>query len=1134
MKKIMSTLFYLTAIIVVGGIILTPAIAELSRNSSNVLSKTTSSEYTLFDANQIASWVGNNGHVVSHNPTGDAGLEWPQGSGNTAVYCSGLWVTGKVGGEIRSAAAEFASEFMPGVIFYEPHPDSARKAGIPSNPNDARYQIYKINKGDNSDPDDLQAFNREYATWPVADGAPAHDGEFFTDLNENGIWDNGEPFEDFNLNGEYDGPDGFIKEGEDPPQLLGDQMLWMVYNDLDDAKHASLWGTKPLGIEVQTTIFGFDRADPLGNVMFIKWLVVNKGGVTVDSCFISMWSDSDLGDAKDDFIGCDTSLSVGYFYNGNAVDIKYGIAPPCVGYDFFQGPIVPSPGDMALVSGRFISDYKNLPMTSFVKYTNSDPEYGDPETAEEAFNYMKGRNAYNDPWLTPDGSVTQFLYPGDPQTRSGWTEYDDSTPEDRRFLMSSGPIKLESWVDVNLDGWPQVGEPGVQEIVGSIIVAKGTNNLNAITAMKFFDQYAQNAYDAQFVLPSPPKPVVVAHELDEQIILSWEDGADIAENYSFLGYDFEGYNVYQGESKNGPWKCIATYDKVNGISVIMDKGLDLETGLILEGPVQFGTDAGLVRMININTDYIRGNVDLINGRKYYYAVTTYAYNPDVAPKTVESSKKCLGDVTPGNEDDDEPGIQPHEPGLGEELYTETGEYLDIYHTSGVGEAVVSASVINPLKLTGDKYAIRFDYDSTAGQGSWYMGRIDDSNAMTDTLIQSTELDSFMSDQIEGFDVIVKDIAFDAPTFNQTWAQTSNIIGTNVIQDRFDAVSPGGVDSLIYYPAAPDTAHLDTLYGPTYYYDRFEIVEIGVNTYVDLFRKVQHDVMIEGWASEAGGLDHRAASLGIGGGITDPVLLRSDLEIRFTEEGQMASRWTVQTGYAPDDTLVQVPFEIWDVERDVQLCVGIADNNYRPATGENYGIYDPEKMTLQNDWVVTLHTDYESYGDTIQAIMANPNTGWLFYFSSSSKYSVGDVLELSFLNPVEAGRDEYSFVAPALDTALTKKTMQEQLKELNVFPNPYFAFNVEETQPLYRFVTFTHLPKYKGVIRIFSIGGQLVTKIDHGASDFAGSTFDRWNLTNQYGIPVASGMYIAHIEVEGVGEKILKLAVFMPEERLDVY
>ena len=30
------------------------------------------------------------------------------------------------------------------------------------------------------------------------------------------------------------------------------------------------------------------------------------------------------------------------------------------------------------------------------------------------------------------------------------------------------------------------------------------------------------------------------------------------------------------------------------------------------------------------------------------------------------------------------------------------------------------------------------------------------------------------------------------------------------------------------------------------------------------------------------------------------------------------------------------------------------------------------------------------------------------------------------------------------------------------------------------------------------------------------------------------MYIAHIEVDGVGDKILKIAVFMPEERLEFF
>ena len=50
----------------------------------------------------------------------------------------------------------------------------------------------------------------------------------------------------------------------------------------------------------------------------------------------------------------------------------------------------------------------------------------------------------------------------------------------------------------------------------------------------------------------------------------------------------------------------------------------------------------------------------------------------------------------------------------------------------------------------------------------------------------------------------------------------------------------------------------------------------------------------------------------------------------------------------------------------------------------------------------------------------------------------------------------------------------------------------------------------------------------------GTPMEKWNLNNARNIPVASGMYIAHIEVEGGASKILKLAIFMPEERLDLF
>ena len=1116
-SKIMRRLITL----LLASLVLLSAVSADIRHIGNMgLNKANTLEFILYDANQIRDWIGNNGHIVSHIPTGDAGLEWPKGSGLTAVFASGLWVAGMVDGEVRSAAAEYTSEFQPGTILYDP---ATQVSSGPDNPNDARFQVSSINKGDSGDLTSPN-FNREYATWPAADGAPAHDGEFFTDDNLNGIWDVGEPFDDFNADGVYEGPDGAFVSGEDPPQMIGDQMHWFVINDAEPNMHSNLWSTQPLGIEVQTTVFGFDRADPLGNVMFLKWLVINKSGHDITDTYISIWSDADLGDAVDDYVGCDTALSVGYFYNGTATDLKYGSTPPAVGYDFFQGPIVPSVGDTALVSGRKLADYKNLPMTSFDKYTNGSTVFGDPETAVEAYNYMKGLTSEGEPWhilLDPSKPTTKFLYPGDPNTQSGWTEYDDDVPGDRRSLMSSGPFTMETWQDTDGDGFPQVGEPGVQEVVSAIIIAKGTNNTNAIDAMKFFDQFAQGAYDAQFKLPSPPSPEVLVSELDQQIILSWEnDKSASIEAYSDLDYNFEGYNVYQGESENGPWKLIATYDVPNAIGLILDKNFDIESGLILEGPVQFGTDSGVQRLIDLRRDELRGNIDLINGRKYYFAVTSYAYSDVKAPKTVESSKTAIT-------------VRPHAPALGLYLDAASGDSISFNHT-GIAEAAISAEVIDPLQLTGESYAVDFAYDSTTATGSWIFGTLDAAEDINDTMIVSTELDAYASDLIDGFILSVADVSFEAPKLNTSWEQTTNIVGTQVETAELLAISPGGVDSLAWTDETmTDTVKLDTLYGPGFYYDRFDTHDIGLYTWFTLYREVKHDVRIQSFASNFGALGgDRAADIpGIGGGNNDIETLQSDLEIRFTEAGQNASVYLRANRFAPNDSLIKVPFEVWDIERNIQLCIGIADNN---RTG---GIQDTSQEdwehTLDLDWVVVFYQDYATYGDSIQPILNNPNSGWCWEFNSGSKFSIGDVVQLKFLNPVKAGEDRWVLTPSAL-VAATNEQEQDQLDLLNVFPNPYFAFNVEEKTPLGRFVTFTHLPEGEATIRIYSLGGHFVNRLDHGSSSFAGTSFEQWDLTNQSGIPVASGMYIVHIEIPGVGERMLKLAIFQPEERLDIY
>ena len=77
--------------------------------------------------------------------------------------------------------------------------------------------------------------------------------------------------------------------------------------------------------------------------------------------------------------------------------------------------------------------------------------------------------------------------------------------------------------------------------------------------------------------------------------------------------------------------------------------------------------------------------------------------------------------------------------------------------------------------------------------------------------------------------------------------------------------------------------------------------------------------------------------------------------------------------------------------------------------------------------------------------------------------------------------------------------------------------------------FTRLP-VQTTIRIFSLAGVFVRKLE---KNDLGQYVD-WDLKNDWGSYVASGMYIAYIEMPGMGTKILKLAVIMEKEHLNKF
>ena len=116
----------------------------------------------------------------------------------------------------------------------------------------------------------------------------------------------GAPFTDKNGNGTYE-------PTVDVPGFPGaDQTVWFVANDLNAGRTTNLYGTLPLGIEMQATYWAYNRTGALGNMIFRKYKMINKSNATFDSVYVSMWSDIDNGNSTDDFSGCDTTLSLGY------------------------------------------------------------------------------------------------------------------------------------------------------------------------------------------------------------------------------------------------------------------------------------------------------------------------------------------------------------------------------------------------------------------------------------------------------------------------------------------------------------------------------------------------------------------------------------------------------------------------------------------------------------------------------------------------------------------------------------------------------------------------------------------------------------------------------------------------------
>src|SRR5688500_9367928 len=118
--------------------------------------------------------------------------------------------------------------------------------------------------------------------------------------------------------------------------------------------------------------------------------------------------------------------------------------------------------------------------------------------------------------------------------------------------------------------------------------------------------------------------------------------------------------------------------------------------------------------------------------------------------------------------------------------------------------------------------------------------------------------------------------------------------------------------------------------------------------------------------------------------------------------------------------------------------------------------------------------------------------------------------------------------------LVEAEIDEALDEINVVPNPYMAYSDYETSSFSNTVKITNLPA-QCVVTIYSLDGRFIrqyTRNEVGKPNSPPRTLPpvavnqivpdvEWNLKNFAGIPIASGVYLIHVDAPGLGERVIK-------------
>lgn len=569
-----------------------------------------------------------------------------------SLFAGAIWVGGKDnGGNLRLAAMTYrqkGSDFWPGPL------DTSNASTEPARCKNYD-KLWKITRNQLEEFEESKFLTAatEIKNWPAGRERTTKIGNE-SDYMAPFFDKNGDKVYDPIGAGEY--PTLYHSDPSDPNSVplsdngisrQPDQFIWYVYNDKGNI-HSESQG-QPIGLECRTTAFAFSTNDEINNMTFYTTELINWGTAQLNETYMGQWVDPDLGNYVDDYVGCDVNRSLGYCYNGDEEDegvLGYGLNPPTIGVDYFQGP--------KDTSG------KELGLSHFMYFTNSAPiPLRDPDIAIQFYNYLQGKWQNGTPltWgatgYNPGSTdLANYAFPDntDPDhATQNWVE--TARPGDRRFVQSTGPFTL-------LRGQ-------VQRITTGVVWARTTTGgaKGSLELLKLASDKAQTLFNNSFKLvDGPESPDVEIQELNDELVLKLiNTGTKKVEKYTekfknasgvARTYAFEGYLIYQLKDGTVSQTDLDNVDKArllfqvdlkNNYVQIINKVFDPKISQYIPVEKVNGENKGIQHSFSIKKDLFAtgSNTKLVNFKNYHYMVLSYAVLTD-DPTQIEPNQFLAG------------------------------------------------------------------------------------------------------------------------------------------------------------------------------------------------------------------------------------------------------------------------------------------------------------------------------------------------------------------------------------------------------------------------------------------------------------------------------------------------------------